>query len=151
MFAEESELKDSSPKNANSVINYSPSCRSKPVRPSSEHKLRYFWWNPRAFWPSIDSNVTEMFPGTETLMSTDVTWTIFPSPYFRFCALTVVVPLLSMEGQKALGFHQKHLNLCSKDERRSYGFGTTWGWVINNYPFNWFVSSSLLEYKSILA
>ncbi len=22
---------------------------------SSEHKLRYFWWNPRAFWPSIDS------------------------------------------------------------------------------------------------
>ncbi len=20
-----------------------------------EHKLRYFWWNPRAFWPFIDS------------------------------------------------------------------------------------------------
>ncbi len=45
---------------------------------------------------------------------------------------------------KALGFHQKYLNLCSEDERRSYGFGTTWGWVINdkilifwvNYPFN---------------
>ncbi len=49
----------------------------------------------------------------------------------HFCALTVVVPLLSMEGQRALGFHQKYLNLCSKDERRSYGFGTTWGWVIN--------------------
>ncbi len=27
-------LKDSSPQNENSVINYSPSCRSKPVRPS---------------------------------------------------------------------------------------------------------------------
>ncbi len=35
------------------------------------------------------------------------------------------------------------LNLCSEDERRSYGFGTTSGWVINdrifffwvNYPF----------------
>ncbi len=41
---------------------YSPSCRSKPVRPLLilEHKLRYFWWNPRAFWPCIDSNATEM-------------------------------------------------------------------------------------------
>ncbi len=40
--------------------------------------------------------------------------------------------LLSMESQKALGFHQKYLNLCSEDERRPYGFGTTWGWVIND-------------------
>jgi len=37
------------------VINYSPSCRSKPVRPSFifEHKLRSFWWNLRAFCLSI--------------------------------------------------------------------------------------------------
>ncbi len=34
----------------------------KDLRSSSEHKLRYFWWNPRAFWPCIDSNATEMFP-----------------------------------------------------------------------------------------
>ncbi len=28
------------------------------------------------------------------------------------------------------------LNLCSEDERRrSYGFGTTWGWVINDISF----------------
>ncbi len=33
--------------------------------------------------------------------------------------------LLSMEGQRALGIHQKYLNLCSEDERRSYGFGKT--------------------------
>ncbi len=33
--------------------------------------------------------------------------------------------------QRALEIHQKYLNLCSEDERRSYGFGTTWGWVIN--------------------
>ncbi len=26
----------------------------------------------------------------------------------------------------------RHLNLCSEDERRSYGFGTTWGGVIND-------------------
>ncbi len=34
---------------------------------SSEHKLRYFWWNPRAFWPSIDNNVTETFPDSTML------------------------------------------------------------------------------------
>ncbi len=35
----------------------------KPVnlRSSLDHKLRYFWWNPRAFWPCIDSNATTMF------------------------------------------------------------------------------------------
>ncbi len=32
-----------------------------------------------------------------------------------------------MEGQKALRIHQKYLNLCSEDERRSF-------WV--NYPVN---------------
>ncbi len=37
--------------------------------------------------------------------------------------------------QKALGFHQKYLNLCSEDGRRSYGFWTTWGWVINDRIF----------------
>ncbi len=42
----------------------------------------------------------------------------------RFRALTVVVPLLSVQGQRALGFHQKYLNLFSEDKRRSYVFGT---------------------------
>ncbi len=27
----------------------------KDLRSSSEHKLRYFRWTPRAFWPFIDS------------------------------------------------------------------------------------------------
>ncbi len=47
-------------KKENSVINYSPSCRSKPIRPLFifRHKLKYLWWNPKAFWPSIDSNIT---------------------------------------------------------------------------------------------
>ncbi len=58
--------------------------------------------------------------------------------YFAF-ALIVLVPLLSMEGQRALRFHQKYLNLCSEDKRKSYGFGTTWGWVINDriFIFEW--------------
>ncbi len=47
----------------------------------------------------------------------------------------ISVVLLSMEGLIALRFHQKYLNLCSEDERRSYEFGTTWGWVINDRIF----------------
>ncbi len=49
-----------------------------------------------------------------------------------FWALTMVVVLLSMQGQKPLGFHPKYLNLCSEDERRSCAFGTTRSWVIND-------------------
>ncbi len=34
-----------------------------------------------------------------------------------FWALNVVVSLLSMEGQKALGFHRTYPNLCSEDHK----------------------------------
>ncbi len=34
--------------------------------------------------------------------------------------------------RKLSDFIKKYLNLCSEDEQRSYGFGTTWGWVIND-------------------
>ncbi len=54
--------------------------------------------------------------------------------YYVFEPRNVSVMLLS-ECQIALRFHQKHLNLWSEDERRSYGFGTTWGWVINDRIF----------------
>ncbi len=55
-----------------------------------------------------------------------------------FWALIMLGSLRSMEGQRALWFHQKYLNLCSKDERRSYGVGTTRGWVINDrIIFGW--------------
>ncbi len=40
-------------------------------------------------------------------------------------ALNMVVALLYVEGQIALGFHPKYPNLCSEGERRSYGFGMT--------------------------
>ncbi len=53
----------------------------------------------------------------------------------RTTALNVVVTLLSMQGQKALGFHKKYLGLCSEDEQRSYGFGMILGWVINDRIF----------------
>ncbi len=69
----------------------------------------------------------------------DVTWTILTMSLLPFWALNVSVALLSMEGQKALGFH---LNLCSEDERRSYGCGTSWAWVINDiiFIFGWTVT-----------
>ncbi len=51
--------------------------------------------------------------------------------------------IVYMQGQKALEFHQKYLNLCSEEEQNPYGFERTWVWVINdififlvNYPFN---------------
>ncbi len=60
-----------------------------------------------------------------------------------FWALNVVVALLDMQGQKALGFHKKYLNLCSEEEWRSYRFGTTRGWVINDriFIFGWTIPS----------
>ncbi len=60
-----------------------------------------------------------------------------------FCALTVLVPFLSMEGQRALGFHPKYLNLCSKDEWRSFGFETTWGRVMTIFIFGWTIPFTL--------
>ncbi len=49
-----------------------------------------------------------------------------------------------MDGQIALGLHQKYLNLFSKDEWRLYGFETTWGWVINDriVIFGWTIPLS---------
>ncbi len=53
----------------------------------------------------------------------------------------ISVTLLSMQGQKLHRFHQKYPNLCSEDDRRSYWFGTTWGWVINDriFLFGWII------------
>ncbi len=48
-------------------------------------------------------------------------WIILTMSSLRFWALIV---LLSMKGQRALWVHQKYLNLCSEDERRSYGLDT---------------------------
>ncbi len=48
-----------------------------------------------------------------------------------FWALNVVVVLLSMQGQKALGF--KNVLICVlKINKKVLRFGTTWAWVIND-------------------
>ncbi len=69
--------------------------------------------------------------------TTDVSWTILTMSLLPFWALYVVVTLLSMQGQKDLRFHQKYINLLFR--RWTYGFGTTWRWVINGkiFIFGW--------------
>ncbi len=61
----------------------------------------------------------------------NVTWTILTMSLLPFWVLNMVVVFLFLEGQKALRFNKKYLNLCFKDERMSYKFGMTWGWITN--------------------
>ncbi len=51
--------RDSSPKILSLITHDVPNPYD--LHASSEHKLRYFWWNPKAFWPCIDSNRTTTF------------------------------------------------------------------------------------------
>ncbi len=73
-------------------------------------------------------SVTEIEP----LMSHGL---FYRCPYYVSGPGKCTVMLLSMEGQRALRFHKKYLNLSSEDERRSYGFGMTRGRVINDRIF----------------
>ncbi len=59
----------------------------------------------------------------------------YQSPCYISGHGNISVVLLSMEGLKALRFKQKYLNLCSDDEWRSYGFGTTSVGVLNDIIF----------------
>ncbi len=52
---------------------------------------------------------------------------ILPISLLHFWTLVGLITVMSMEGQRALGIHQKYLDLCSEDEQSSYGFGTTRG------------------------
>ncbi len=56
----------------------------------------------------------------------------FNNALTTFLGLECVSCFTVYEVQKALRFHLKYLHLCSKDEQRSYGFGTTCGWVIHD-------------------
>ncbi len=53
-------------------------------------------------------------------------------------------PLLSMGGSESSRNSSKIL-ICVEDERRSYGFETTWGWVINDriFIFGWTIPLTL--------
>jgi len=49
--------------------------------------------------------------------------------FLRLASFNSSRSLWTRRSDPALRFHQKYLNLCSEDERRSYRVGTTWGWV----------------------
>ncbi len=58
-------------------------------------------------------------------------------------------PKPNLNHQKALGSHQKYLNLCSDYYQRSFKFGTTRGWVIINdrvVIFGWTVPLNLQSF-----
>jgi len=42
-------------------------------------------------------------------------------------------------GTEKTSISSKDLHLCSKDEWKSFGFGTTWGWGINDRIFHFWV------------
>ncbi len=94
----------------------------------------------------------------ESLMSHGL---FYGCPYYVSGSGNISVVLLSMQGQKTLGFHQNNFNLCSEDEWRSYWFGTTWGWVINDrififgwtnyFMYFWSTKCSLDEHKRPLS
>ncbi len=78
-----------------------------------------FWHERRNCWIkslflfSLHTNIN-LVASENYSWSTDVTWTIFMMFLLPFWVLKVSVVLPSMQGQKALGFHHKYRNLCSK-------------------------------------
>jgi len=70
-----------------------------------------------------------------------IAWTILTMSLITSRGRQVSIPqeAYGLVSDPALRFHQKHLNLCFEDERRSYRVGTTWGWVINDliFIFGW--------------
>ncbi len=139
------------------------------VRPKMKHKLRYFLWNPRAFWPSIDGNKTDTHfkaqKGIKDIVKiVHVTSVVQPEFYEATGILFVhkenkknYSTIFSLQCQSSthvlvyagseITLGQKYLNLCSEDERRSYRFGTTWGWVINDriIIFGWTIPWSITD------
>ncbi len=63
----------------------------------------------------------------------------FTDLFTTFLNLDRVWTLAVYAGSESSQVPSKYLNLCSEDERRSYGFETTSGWVINDriFIFGW--------------
>ncbi len=56
--------------------------------------------------------LNEVFVLFSLLNKIYVSWIFLTISKLPFWTLNISVALLSMEGQKALGFHQKYINLC---------------------------------------
>ncbi len=83
--------------------------------------------------------------------TTDVTWTIFPMSLLRFWTWEHFSCVAVYGGSESSWILSKISYLCSEDERRSYRFGTTWGWVINDriFIFGWTIPLMTLAYVQI--
>ncbi len=106
---------DSSPKNENAVIIYSSSSSSKPVWISlfCQTQRKIFWrkFVTRLFWGTID----------------------FHSRKTNTMQVNGAPELLCFPHSS------EYLPLCSAEQRHSYRFGTTWGWVNDDriFIFGW--------------
>ncbi len=124
------------------VINYSPLWCSKPVRPAfifekdifdeirsflnlHRQQRNYHIQGPERYKDIIkivilwNSNVSHKHYSHNFIQLRLNHWChmgYFNDVLTPFWALTVVVPFLSMQHQKALGFNQKYINLWTKDE-----------------------------------
>ncbi len=118
--AQNQSYRDSSPKNENSVIIYSPSSSSKPVWMClfCRTQRKIFWrkFVTRLFWGTIDfhsrkKNTMEVNGAPELLC--------FPHS-------------------------SEYLPLCSAEQTHSYRFGTTWGWGNDDriFIFGWTIPLS---------
>ncbi len=83
-------------------------------------------WRKLLFLFSLHTQKCIFVASQKWSWATDVTLTVLPMSLL--CFWTWEHFCIAVYGRvKAYRFHQKYLNLCSEDERRSYGFGTTWG------------------------
>ncbi len=130
------------PQLCSSVINYSPSCHSKPVRPFIfGTQIKIFLMNPRAFWRFIDSNATDMFKaqkGSKNIdknSSCDISGStvILWSYENAFCHMDyfndVLTSFLVLEHVSCVAVYEAsesswiHQNIIICVCRKSYGFG----------------------------
>ncbi len=97
------------------IVTYSPSSSSKPVWMCllcwTQRKIFWRMWETEQFWGTID----------------------FHSIFF---------PTMEVNGapkQPGYKLSSKYLPLCSAEQRNSYRFGTTWGWVNDDriFIFGW--------------
>ncbi len=119
------------PKNENSVIIYSPSNSSKPVWMSL-----FCWTQRKIFWRMRE---TEQFWGTID---------------FHIILFSYTMEVNGAPKQPGYKLSSKYLPLCSAEQRHSYRFGTTWGWVNDDriFIFGWTspkYTSFLYAYASV--
>ncbi len=169
-------LVDRSPKNVSSVISFSHSCSSKPVRPSfffgtqikiffmksdsfrTLHRQQRNWnmlWSKKGVKFNLKVLKHVMFFAHKKYYSSFIKLWLNHSchmDYFNdvlniFLGLEHVSCVVVYGGSECSRISSKNLNLCSEDERRSYRFGTTQRWVINDsiFIFGWTIPLSFVK------